>query len=135
MKNSILLFLSALLLAGCGTGNIPISGTVTFSDDGSPLPTGTVIFDDGKSQAQGKIQPDGKYVMGFDKEANGVPPGTYAVTVIGAVEMLPNPEGRFPIPYAELIDVKHTDKATSGLTIDVNASQRIYDIQVDRAKR
>ena len=140
MRSLTLLLLYALLLTGC-SGNTPISGTVTFSDDGSPVPVGLVTFDDGKFVARGAIGADGRYVMGFEKERDGVPPGTYAVTITGAIELLPCPENEdadpyndiYPPPSRQLIDLKYADKSTSELTITVDGSQRTYHIQVDRA--
>ena len=134
MRNFIFLFLSVLFLAGCGSGNKPISGTVTYTDDGTPVSAGTVVFDDGKSLARGTIQPDGKYVMGFDKATNGVPPGEYTVAIAAAFELLPNPDNLYPPPSVQLIDPKYADKNTSGMTFTVDGKQRVFDIQVDRAK-
>jgi hypothetical protein len=134
MKNIALLFLFVSLLTGCGGKNIPISGTVTFSDDGTPVPVGIVVFDDGTSQARGRIQPNGRYVMSFLQEGDGVPLGEYGVAVTGAVQVLPNPENIYPTPVVELIDKKYADKKTSELTFKVDGSQRIYNIKVDRRK-
>lgn len=133
--NFVLLFLSSLLLAGCGSGNVPISGTVTFSDDDSPVSAGTVVFDNGTIQARGTIQPNGHYVMGFDKNTNGVPPGEYGVAITAAIELLPNPENVYPPPSVQLIDLKYADKNTSELTVKIDGTQRIHDIKVDRAKK
>ena len=123
------------MLTGCGGGKTSVSGMVTYTDDGSPVTAGTVVFDDGVKQARGKIKPDGKYVMGFDKETNGVPSGEYGVTVMDAFELVPVPEGVYvyPIPVKELIEEKYKNKNTSGLTITVGKSKQVYDIKVDRS--
>jgi hypothetical protein len=127
----LLMFCAA---TGCGR-NVSISGKVTFSDDGSPVPTGFVVFDDGTKSARAPIKSNGSFVMGFDKENNGVPNGTYAVTISGVVKLLPNPDNVFPPPTEELIDAKYSDKETSGLSIIVDGSRNTFDIKVDRSKR
>ncbi|MDR2171484.1 MAG: carboxypeptidase-like regulatory domain-containing protein [Planctomycetaceae bacterium] len=128
------LFLILIVVVGCSK-NLPISGTVTFSDDGSPLSAGAVIFDDGVKQARAAIKPDGSFVMGFEKENNGVPAGSYNVTISGAVKLLPNPDDVYPPPSENLIDEKYANPATSGLTINVDGSNNKFDIKVDRPKK
>jgi hypothetical protein len=118
---------------GCGS-NIRISGTVTFSDDGSPVSAGEVLFDNGVHVAHGVIQENGKFVMGFEHANNGVPPGTYQVSIVRAVKLLPNPDDIYPPPYEELIDKKYSDKKTSELSIIIDGSTKTYNIKVDRAK-
>jgi hypothetical protein len=123
-----------ILAAGC-SGNMPVSGKVTFSDDGSPVPVGMVVFDDGINMARAPIQPDGTFVMGFNKDGDGVPPGTYGVTIVGTVKLLDNPDDVYPPPSEELVDLKYSDKATSGLSITVDGSKKTFDIKVERPKK
>ena len=117
------------LATGCGSGNVGLRGTVTFSDDGSPLTVGTVGFlKDGKI-ARGTIKKDGTYIVGFEKETDGLPPGQYNVVITGA-----------EIPIGEnlreqLIDKKYSNPDTSELTLEVNASTRVFDVQVDRFQK
>jgi hypothetical protein len=133
MKKIIPLLILFITFLGCGTNNVKISGTVTFSDDGSPVTAGEVWFDDGIRTARGIIQEDGTFVMGFERENNGVPRGTYQVSIVRAIKLLPNPDDIYPTPSEELIDEKYSDKNTSGLSIVVDGSQQ-YNITVDRAK-
>ena len=136
-------FLSIFLLfVGCSK-NVPLSGTVTFGDDGSPLTVGTVNFlKDGKV-ARGEIQENGTYIVGFERERDGLPPGTYQVFITGAqesIEMPPIPgSNRYGVQmrrlsFRDLIDPKHTSAETSGLTVAVDRKTRTFDIQVDRAR-
>ncbi|MDR2644300.1 MAG: hypothetical protein LBC74_16080 [Planctomycetaceae bacterium] len=129
-----ILFSMFCVFAGCSR-NFPISGNVTFYDDGSPLPAGMVIFDDGVKQARSEIKPNGSFVMGFNKKSNGVPAGTYNVAISGAVKLLPNPDNIYPPPSENLIDEKYSNTATSGLSIVVDGSKKTFDIKVDRPKK
>ena len=83
-----------LLFAGC-SGNVGLKGTVTFLDDDSPLTVGTVaLLKDGKI-ARGDIKPDGTYVVGFESERDGLPPGTYQIYILGFIPLIPPPH--FPM--------------------------------------
>ena len=139
---SLFILVVASLFSGCG-GNARITGQVKF-DDGTPLTIGEVIFESNTVQARGPIDTAGKYTMGTIKDGDGVPPGQYRVYVSGAVEptgkQLPYYPGGEPMPtdtpttYPEmrsLIDVKHTQSITSGLTCDVTGSQK-FDITVSK---
>jgi hypothetical protein len=133
MKHFTFIIALCIFAAGCGK-NVPLSGKVTFSDDGSPVPSGLVILDDGQHAARAPIQADGKFVVGFEKESNGLPPGTYGVSVV-AVKILDNPDNVYPPPQEELIDLKYNNKDTSGLSITVDKSTKKFDISVDRFKK
>jgi len=134
-----------LVIAGC-SGKVPLGGTVTFKDDGTPLPQGAILFQSETILAQGGIQPDGTYRVGTDKITDGLPLGTYQVCIVGTdmVEFVADratvvdPSGvglggqrevRTP-----LIDPKYASAATSGLSFVVDGKTKKFDIQVDRAK-
>lgn len=126
------LMLLLTILAGCGGGgNVPLTGTVTFSDDGTPVPMGVVSFLNAGKVANGPIR-DGSYVVGFEKEANGLPPGSYQVYVTAekSTELEP---GSGTFSYEHLIDRKYGNPDTSNLSIEVNSSTKTFDIVVDRA--
>ena len=124
---SLIFLIFPLLLCAACSKNQPLSGQVTFRDDGSPVTEGVVTFTDGKSEARGKIAPDGKYVVGFEKETNGIPPGQYAVYISGAGKSDGN-------VFISSIDVKYNEPKTSALTFTADGSTSTFDIQVDRAK-
>ena len=118
---------------------MPFGRKVTYSDDGSPVVQGGVVFRTPTFIAQGAIKEDGTYSVGTDKANDGLPPGTYQVTVIGTAETVfgpprdPNSSSDLPsVTMTPKVDPKFEDPATSGLTATVGGSTRKYDIQVDR---
>lgn len=127
------------LIAGCGN-NVLLTGKVTFSDDGSPLNAGTLLFDNGTTNARANIQPDGTFTVGTLKASDGLSPGEYRVCIAGAIKLLPCPQNEdadpdnniYPPPFEQLIDKKYEVFETSGLTITVDASSKQYEISVDR---
>ena len=134
MKIRIVPVFSALLFViftGCGS-NVHLKGKVTFSDDDSPLPAGTVMFDSGSHNAFGNINPDGTFVVGSLKANDGLPPGNYKVCIAGAVKLLPNPDNVYPPPEEQLIDKRYEKFETSGLAITVDSSSKRYDFSIDR---
>lgn len=71
------LFLVSLFALGCSQ-YVKVSGTVTYSDNGEVVQSGTVVFTGDKEIAQGIIK-DGKYSVGRIKDGDGVLPGTYTI--------------------------------------------------------
>jgi hypothetical protein len=132
MKIKLISFIFLVLFLCCiGCSNkIKVSGQVTFSDDGSPLTTGTVCFQTETFVARGNLQSDGTYHLSSVKEKDGLPPGTYRISVINAVEGLGEDEGtRTP-----LIDPKYNTGETSDLTFEVTNSNKRFNFTVDRYK-
>jgi hypothetical protein len=141
------IFLSFVLMSGCSS-NVRMSGTVSFSDNGEPLETGFVVFDDGTIQARGKIKSGGKYVLGLLKENDGVPKGKYRVYIFDAnqyedtniinTEAMTEGGGGQKVYLKKavpLIDSKLMNAETSGWTCHVDGSSKTYNITVDRPKR
>ena len=122
--------LALVFLAGCG-GNPSLKGTVTFSDDGSPVPVGVINFETDSSFSRGTLKSDGTYLVGTLSENDGIPPGTYRVSIVGAVRDTGRVEYNEPV-MEPLIDEKYSSGTTSGLTLTVPAPQGVYDIQVER---
>ncbi len=143
MKNlalltSCLIFCS--LLIGCNK-NSQVTGKITFPD-GTPFTTGTVVFENEKTSANGRIQPDGTYRLGSVKENDGVPKGSYRVSISGAVTYGAAPEApkdpyasrgsASPLPASiPLINRKFFSAETSELKCDVKGNT-VYDIQVEK---
>ena len=128
-----LVFASILVYsAGCG-GNSAVSGKVTFSD-GTPLTVGKVVFETETFYAFGPIQSDGTYTMGSSKSGDGVPKGTYQVSIQDVVKPTIVQQGmRAPIitmPTSIPIDQKYFAGNTSGLACEVKGRMR-YDITVE----
>lgn len=140
-------FVAIACCVGCSNTNVPLGGTVTFSDDGSPVPAGTVCFENGAKYARGQLDENGRYTLGFEKEGNGLPPGVYGVCVIGAVRSLGPSEETVSLPGStgpgltvsrmrleELVARKFQASSTSGITCTVDGSTKTFDFKVDRAQ-
>ena len=128
--------LCVLLLSGCGGKNQQLSGKVTFSDDGSPVPIGAIFFTDGQFMSQGAIKPDGTYVVGTMTKTDGIPLGDYKVYLSGVTssEDVQRGDGGFDTKYTSLIDSKYASADTSGLTFTADGKTKTFDIKLDRAK-
>ena len=132
MKKLCVLLLMSLLspLVGCG-GHVGLEGKVTYSDDGSPLTVGTVVFKKGSRISQGDLRADGTYTIGSLADEDGLPPGEYLVYVYGAEKILVPASGSGPAVTEPLIDPKYFNVETSGLSIEVKRKTQ-FDFQVDR---
>ena len=129
-----IVLIPSLLALGCGDANrVNVKGTVTFSDDGSPLTRGMVCFDNDKIMARGTVKPDGSYAIGVEKDGRGIPPGDYKVSIFFAQEEIPGGAPYTP-SYKPLIDEKYASRDTSGIGIVVDSSTTRFDIKVDRPK-
>lgn len=125
----ILLGMFLTVAIGC-SGNVQVKGKVVFSDDGSPLDFGTIFFESGNEVARGSIKEDGTFVMGFVNENDGMPPGTYSVS-IKAVLISGDPSSG--VQMTHLVDEKYSSGSTSGITITVDRSIKLpLEIKVDR---
>jgi hypothetical protein len=128
----LLLFILALFI-GCNKGNF-VTGKVTFPD-GSPLTRGEVIFATPSFVAAGMIHPDGTYSIRANNSKEGIPSGTYSVTVKSYEDIQENPNGIMENlkPAKSFIDTKYTSPATSGLTCEVTGTMT-FDINVEPFK-
>ena len=118
-------------LVGCSP-NVGLGGKVTFSDDGSPLTAGTVVFKQGSQISRARLQPDGTFVVGTMRNNDGLPPGSYMVYITGAERELRPATETSDAVMESLIDPKFTRSETSELSVEVTGSTRTFDIQVDR---
>ena len=122
-----------IFLAGCGNGKVSLKGKVTFSDDDSPVPAGTVAFVSGDGKmSRGNIKEDGTYVVWTESDKDGLPPGDYQVFISSALKSTLVDEKYGIYDYEQLILKKYEDPGTSGLSVKVDASTKTYDIKVDR---
>jgi len=145
-----ILSLMVILLVGCSR-NVPLKGTVVFSDDGSPVTDGVICFTDGRHTARGNINSDGSFEMGFVGMRDGLPPGHYkvyfwGVGMSGGMNSGPTPDdvpmemdamGNLrPVQVmavrTHVIDPKYNDPDTSGLEFEITSRTRTLEIQVDR---
>jgi hypothetical protein len=131
MKIKLLFFASMLILCicvGCSK-NVSLNGQVTYSDDGSPLTTGTVCFETDTYMARGNINSDGKYTLMSVTPNDGLPEGLYKVSVLNATVGDEDDVTKKP-----LIDPKYNSGNTSGITFQVTPSTHRFDFKVDRYK-
>lgn len=124
-KVGLVLIFAVVFVMGCSK-NQPLSGRVTYVDDGSPVINGVITFTDGKNEARGNIDPDGHFIVGFEEEKNGIPLGRYNVYITGAGV---SEEQRF----ISSIGAQYESPETSGLSFDVSSKgPRTFDITVER---
>ena len=122
--HSIIILLVLLFVAGCNK-QVGMTGTVVFSDDGSPLPFGNVVLSTPTFQSRGELNKEGQFTMGSLGTNDGLPPGTYRVAIV-AGEMLGD-SGSY-----SLVDPKYSNPDTSGLEITVTKAVKDYEIKVER---
>jgi len=123
------LFALVACAAGCGQGLHPVHGKVTLPD-GKPVPGGMVVFEGqvgGKTiSSRGEIAADGSFSMSTNTPGDGVPAGSYKVSV--APPGLANPDAR-PAP---LFADKYSSFDSSGLTFEVKPGKNEFPIQVSK---
>jgi hypothetical protein len=131
-------------LIGCGK-NVSLRGKVLY-EDSTPITVGTVNFTTGTHLSRGKIQPDGSYAMGTNKEKDGLPPGSYKIYITGAeipIEPKIKPEVQnnangLPVSsmprYQQLVGKEYMTASTTPLTCDVPVKGNSFDIIVKKPK-
>lgn len=148
MKNYILICFiiswGLITITGCGK-NCPVRGKIVFSDNGSPVTQGTIVFDNGKENGHAEINPDGSFVAGLQKPGNGLTKGTWNVSILGAEKRVEAKEIKMPLggssipmtpeSIVPLIDDKYKRPETSGLSITVDGSVSEFELKVDRPKK
>jgi hypothetical protein len=115
-----------LFVTGCGN-NIKVSGKVTFPD-GSPLSTGTVIFENEHNSFRGKIQKDGTFRLGHLKDGDGIIAGKYQVTIGDAVTRKLSEDRRSITSTTFLVAEKFRLPKTSGIEYDIQ--KKITNISI-----
>jgi hypothetical protein len=134
---SMSIYLFVLTFTACGSGLCSLRRKVTFSDDGTPIPCGIVMFDNEQTRSKGKINSDGTYIVGTLSDADGIPAGTYKVSVTGTYKPAENiNSNNMDVSQSEsLIDAKYANASTSGLTVTVDSKNKIFDISVESPKK
>ncbi len=120
------LVLSFVFLPGCGNDRpptYPVSGRVIFSD-GSPVRTGFIELqsDEHSLNARGTIARDGSFRLTTFEPNDGAVAGSHRAVIVQflAQENLP----AIPHDHGKPVSLKHADYGTSGLTFEVDPSQR-----------
>ena len=115
-----------IVVAGCGGSFIPTGGKVTY-EDGTPVPAGGIVFETGNFMADGRIQPDGTYTLSSLKPGDGLPAGTYKVTISGTA--YDENDRRI-----EHVHPKFSNPETSELTAEVTRGQNQFNFTVTKPK-
>ena len=132
-RTSFFLFLTILILTAIGCSDkVPMRGKVTFSDDQSPLPVGQVSFQSDTVLARGYLKPDGTYVLGTNTEKDGLPKGTYRVSVDYALATESSAQNKGGLPG--MGPMKSLIAPFEPKTVVVDGKTKVYDIVVDRPK-
>jgi hypothetical protein len=104
-----------LAMIGCApvSDSVPVRGVVLL--DGKPLPCGIVQFQPAAGQAaSGEIAPDGSFTLSRLTPTDGVPPGTYRVSVLAY-----DPQASTRSDETLLVPLKYTRFGTSGIEFTV----------------
>lgn len=128
-RSSVCLLVVMAGWAGCsGVKTSPVHGKVTLAD-GSPLQDGVVTFDDATNHvsARGFTAADGSYTMTTVKTGDGVPAGTYTVTVHH-----PLPQDSSQKEKKGLFHPRYESRQKSGLQCIVKPGDNTFDIPLDK---
>jgi len=129
IKYSPIIILLLCIVVGCGKGHVSLKGKVVFSDDGSPLTLGSVILSKPNFQSRGDLNTKGEFVMESLSARDGLPPGTYQVSIVGAIEYGLGGGVR------SLVDPKWSNPETSGMTVEVDRKTKFLEITVERNRQ
>jgi hypothetical protein len=112
---SLAVALGCFLVQGCAPTSdcVPVRGVVLL--DGKPLSCGIVQFQPASGQpAAGEIASDGTFALSRHAPADGVPPGTYRVSVLAY-----DPQASERSDEHLLVPLKYTRFGTSGIEFTV----------------
>lgn len=118
--------LLAALVIGCSDGSVTVEG-VLKSPDGSPLVGARVNAKevDGPNWASGTTNSDGRFNLGRSKPGEGVPPGSYRITIA-------EDKGDWDNPSPRTISAKYSSAKASGIAFEAVAGERVtIDEQLD----
>lgn len=123
--------LMLLLVVGCGSRYVPVSGTVVYPD-GTPareLKGGAVEFQavDEPISARGSIDEEGRFTITTENPGDGALPGKHKVVVTP-------PPNYLDAPRPMLLDPKYGQYETSKLEVVVESGKALQ-ITVERPKR
>jgi len=123
----------SLLLCGCGEREVRgrITGKVTF--EGQAVPEGLVLFSNTEKgiNMTSIIKSDGSYEVVTPK-GNGLPTGTYKVSVCPPRAKLITGEPPPKIKQCANIPAKYRDCKTAGLSLTVQEGENPFNIEMKR---
>ena len=130
-----------LLLSGCGDGRPAthkVLGTVEFSDGSAPK-FGDVEFYSPqlKINARGKIKRDGTFTVSTFEEGDGAVAGPQQVVIMqqAGSYMLAKTKTLIEHDHGSLIDRKHFDYRTSGLSCEITPGDNQIRLVVKKLPR
>ncbi|MCI0461898.1 MAG: carboxypeptidase-like regulatory domain-containing protein [Gemmataceae bacterium] len=124
----------AAAVLGCGD-KYPVKGKVQFRD-GTPLTAGVVIFTDeqGASSGYGSVGPDGSFEITYDKPRDGLPKGTYRVTVMPPSPWGLTEEQKKTAPPRWGIALKYLSPDTSEILVTIDGKRTDLVLELERDK-
>ncbi len=132
MFRCCLLICVTVATLGCD-GKYPVRGKVQFSD-GSPLAGGMVIFTDekGETGGYGPLQPDGSFEITYDDPRDGLPKGTYGVSVRPPSPWSMTEEERRTAPPRGGVALKYLQPETSEIKVVIDKQMTNLVIKLDK---
>jgi len=117
-----------LLMAGCSGGSVPVTGKVTLPG-GVPVKDAIIRFENASDQlgSSGTTDENGQYQLTTHAVNDGVPPGSYTVTV-----HQPYPGDSSEAQGPRIFHPKYENPSTSGLQFDVDWNNRVIDIELEK---
>jgi len=126
------ILLTALALAGCGSGLVPVEGTVLL--DGQPLADAQVLFlpKSGGRPAAGKTDAQGKFKLMTDRPDDGAQPGEYEVGVLALkISYVPSADGGQQAEQEQwLAPQRYSKPGESGLTARISTAERTPKLEL-----
>lgn len=128
---------------GCGESGprlYPVSGTVRFAE-GGPVRNASIelVPEEPSPSPRGRIDADGRFVIGTHAAADGAPAGAYRVVVVQALPPADRvdlsrlgEEHREHAAATRVVAMKHASPTTTGVTAVVEpVEQNVLEIVVD----
>ena len=134
----LLMAVAVINICGCGSGQLPMApaeGKVLYR--GQPLKCGNVMFQPKVGPpAQGKIQPDGTFVLSTQDRGEGAVLGDHRVSITCNEAHMSQVDGAAPVAREagvgrSLIPRKYSVLASSGLTAKVEKANEpfVFDLK------
>jgi hypothetical protein len=130
----------ALTASGCGSGKVPVSGSVLFA--GKPVEEGMITFEpaDGKGSTTGGLIADGNYELQGDAAAL---PGEKIVRIVALRKTgrmipagSPSPPGTMVPEFTQCIPSRYNDRSTLRVQITPDkANTHDFDLKADAGSR
>ena len=119
------LFFSCIVFAsGCGD-RVAVTGKITFPD-GTPLTSGSIVFETDNYQGYSYIDSEGFYSLGESESGGKIKTGEYKIKILATTGGDSSGE-----PLVNLVDPKYASTATSELTCTVKGKME-HNITVEK---